>query len=162
MWTKDQKIGVAGTVVAIFAIIISFFQPDVRKCLGLDTGDCSWSKNNPNGEKTNTSKPPDDPTTSPSSHLYAVILEGQATDLDDLKKRPEQALGKDWRSNELYKNMQICSDSRGLYYLVAGSGLNKSDSDNLLKDAESKFLKGNYKTGTNSVPYNSNSCNKEF
>ncbi|MBS3028164.1 MAG: hypothetical protein HCA25_14060 [Dolichospermum sp. DET50] len=65
-------------------------------------------------------------------------------------------------SPELYKNMQICSDSQGLYYLVAGSDLNESDADNLLKDAESKFLKGNYKTGTNSVPYNSNSCNKEF
>ncbi|MDD1413931.1 hypothetical protein MEN41_04455 [Dolichospermum sp. ST_con] len=151
------------------------FEPDVRKCLDLEPGVCPWSQKNPrtdpttspisvqpNGETTNTPKPPDDPTTSPSIPFYAVILEGQATDLEDLKKRPEQALGKDWRRNELYTNMQICSDSRGLHYLVAGSGLNKSDADNLLKDAESKFLKGNYKTGTNSVPYNSNSCNKEF
>jgi hypothetical protein len=40
MRTKDQKIAITSTVVAIFAVIISFFQPDVRKCLGLDPGSC--------------------------------------------------------------------------------------------------------------------------
>ena len=168
MWTKDQKIAITSTVVAIFAVIISFFQPDVRKCLGLDPGSCPWTG------KPETRKSPD-PTTNPgsssqgnqkdkntTSRLYAVIVEGQATDLEDLKKRPEQGLDKDWRSNELYKNMQICSDSKGLYYLVAGSDLNESESDNLLQDAKSKFAKGSYKRETKLVPYNSGSCNSEF
>jgi hypothetical protein len=58
--------------------------------------------------------------------------------------------------------MQICSDSQGLYYLVAGSDLNESESDNLLQDAKSKFAKGSYKIETKFVPYNSGSCNSEF
>ena len=60
MWTKDQKIAITSTVVAIFAVIISFFQPDVRKCLGLDPGSCPWTG------KPETRKSPD-PTTNPGS-----------------------------------------------------------------------------------------------
>jgi hypothetical protein len=166
MWTKDQKIAVASIGVAIVTVVISFFQPDVRKCLGLDPGGCSLFEGNSNSPTTSPSSPPSGKETNTPdpqpTRLYAVIVEGKATDLKDLKKRPKQALGQDWRRNELYKNMQICSDSQGLYYLVAGSDLNESESDNLLQDAKSNFREDSYKRETKLVPYNSGSCNSEF